>query len=284
MDKHILTSAEISLEELTKMVESNIYGRIHLVDEAGKGKDPSYSPEKMLEIKKAILKYIENAPKKDPANPKSELEIFTYIYTKMAHTVKYDEFAVTLCDLTGYDREQSEERRAEAEGYEGAMLHGRALCSGYSDTLSALLSECGIKSRVMSGGPKNRGEAEKLGTASHAWNQVYLDGKWYNCDITNDADFILEGLVAPFFLKSNSDFKPPNGITRYEKYPLKYQTPENATESISAEEQRELIEKFEPGIIQELTPKEPEKVTKKPGFLNTLKAIFAAKSVEKGAE
>ena len=207
----------------------------------------------------------------------------------MAHTVKFDESAASYCHLTGYDKEMTEHYIEEASNLEGAMLHGSAICAGYSETLRNLLAEVGIEAKVISGGQEHRGDP---GNGSHAWNQVKLDDVWYHCDITNDADYILEGLAAPHFLKSTED------CTRVKKYPPKTGvTLEETGESISEEEQYKLIEEARETVVAELETRraekaklaakraEEEKRSKRPKFVNAIcDMLDKLKGKERGAE
>ena len=102
------------------------------------------------------------------------------------------------------------------------------------------MAEVGIKAKVISGGTKTRGEAINS-YGSHAWNQVCLDGVYYNCDLTNDADFILECAKLPHFLKSNEELGEGEK-NRFFRYPPKYpDMVEEAKESVSDEFQEQLI-------------------------------------------
>ena len=59
----------------------------------------------------------------------------------------------------------------------GAVLKGKAVCEGYSKFLQQLLSLINIDSIIVQGG----GAKEDGG---HVWNQVLVDGIWYNADVT----------------------------------------------------------------------------------------------------
>lgn len=50
----------------------------------------------------------------------------------------------------------------------GVLVNGKALCDGYTKAIALLLNEFGIKNGVM--------VSRK---ANHAWNVVYIGGKWY---------------------------------------------------------------------------------------------------------
>ena len=273
----IKSTAELSVEDIEKMISEGTEREISIKhDESSYNSYNTYSVSKFLEIKKAIVKYLEGLPEIPENDPDREKKIFTYIYTKMAHTIKYDDHAA---DAVGDRHPQAEILVDKASGLEGAMLDGWSICSGYSETLRNLLAECGIESIVVSGGAKNYGDRKPGFEGNHSWNQVFLDGTWYHCDITNDADFIKEGLEAIHFLKSDAD------CTRLKKYPPK--EPEKfktCPESISSEKQLELISEARPKVLEELAPKEkPE--TKKPGFFESiLKKLHLIKSSQKGAE
>lgn len=61
----------------------------------------------------------------------------------------------------------------------GAMEDGVAVCAGYAKMFVCLAGEAGLESIYVVG----------YASGSHAWNQVKVDGKWYNIDVTwNDPD------------------------------------------------------------------------------------------------
>jgi len=75
------------------------------------------------------------------------------------------------------------------------VLHNkRSVCSGYANLWAALLRSAGIPCRVVSGvglGLSTNGEwnfqnLEK--TTNHAWNEIYVSGKWIIMDATWDSD------------------------------------------------------------------------------------------------
>lgn len=60
---------------------------------------------------------------------------------------------------------------------DGPVIHGEALCEGYSKTFAYLCQSIGIPC-VCVHGHGNGGD--------HMWNMVQLDGKWYHIDVTWD--------------------------------------------------------------------------------------------------
>ncbi|MCR5225743.1 MAG: hypothetical protein K6E27_00825 [Eubacterium sp.] len=85
----------------------------------------------------------------------------------------------------------------------GALVNGKAVCSGYSRATALLLNLCDIDVKLISGDANNDNAADSTnpdGTGSteaiiapdgsvvegHMWNQVKIDGIWYNLDTTWD--------------------------------------------------------------------------------------------------
>ena len=61
----------------------------------------------------------------------------------------------------------------------GVFVHGKAVCQGYTDAYSALLSMVGIENARVCSVPMN-----------HTWSFVKIDGKWYHSDVTwNDCSW-----------------------------------------------------------------------------------------------
>lgn len=239
MKKYIIkNTSEISLEELKKLKEERVWD-ITIKDPETTPDESSYRLDTLIQIKEKINEYISGIPDIPKTDPNREKKIFTYLYMKMAQNIIYDERASRACNLVGYERDFADNLITAAGNLEGGLLNGTALCGGYSEILRNLLAEVGIKAKVISGGAKTLAEASKYG--SHAWSQVCLDGVYYNCDLTNDADFLLECAKPPYFLKSNEDMGEGEK-NRYFRFPPKFpDMVENATESISDELQEQLI-------------------------------------------
>ena len=76
------------------------------------------------------------------------------------------------------------------------------MCRGYAVVLKKLLNELGVESRILSG----TGVLENGERGGHAWNQVKIDGKWYNLDLTWDAYNIKKGSQLEYFLMDDETF------------------------------------------------------------------------------
>lgn len=198
-----------------------------------------------------------------------ELKVFTYVYVKLATLLEYDDYAseVASLHLGGYDRERAYDNIIYPASSIIALARGKALCGGFAAILSTVLDRCGIKNIVVK---KNQ---------IHTWNQVCIDGKWYNCDLTNDYDLIVEGLKCNHFLVSNKD------STDCQKYGIDTDFYE-CEETISLEKQEQLINEAR-SYIKTLEAKksqtlEVEPNDNKPNFINKIKLLFSNKKKNGG--
>lgn len=118
--------------------------------------------EKVSEIIKEIIKpgmtYIER-----------EIAINNYL----CDNVEYDNDAAQQLLKYGY---VEDEHRDSFNAY-GALIKGIAVCEGYAEAFKLLCDKAQITSIVVTG---------KLDDVGHAWNRVYISGKWYDVDVTNN--------------------------------------------------------------------------------------------------
>jgi hypothetical protein len=93
-----------------------------------------------------------------------------------------------LVDDISYDSEAAAEENdtAEAFGIYGALVGKKAVCTGYARAAKLLLNRVGIESRLVTGMSKNSG---------HMWNQVKINGQWYNLDVTWDDSVTDDGVL-----------------------------------------------------------------------------------------
>ena len=271
------STAGISIETINDLIAENCVYEITIQDEKNYPQGNTYDIFVLLSIKRQMEKFLKGCPYKDFRNPNTEKEIFAYIYTKLAYWASYDDLAR---DVNSYKPEfktlYASDYLQSASNLEGVMIGKSGLCSGFAETLRNLLAERGIESKFVSGWKKEeKGSGDSVG---HAWNQVKLDGQWYNCDITCDRKFITQGLIAPKFLKSNSEF------SNYYKYPERISANiEKTGSSVSAQIQGNLISKFHSQIIEELSPKDDDKKKKRKGFLKSIsEKLKSLKGSEKG--
>lgn len=275
----IKTTADISIEFLNDMIAENRIFDITIQDSVNYPVGKKYDVIEMLNIKREIQKFLEGCPERDPNNPNSEKEIFTYIYTKLAYLVEYDDLARDIkTDASKSFLMYSMDYLQDSAGLKGAMCKRYALCSGFAEALRNLLAEKGIEAKYMSG--RKKVVNNSLDEKGHAWNQVRLDGVWYNCDVTFDRSYIISGNEngAPCFLKSNYEF------ANYSKYPVDLSPKiEGATKSVSLEEQSQLINFYREVILAEIY-KATLEGKKKPGIIRTLLKKLGFKKQVEGEE
>lgn len=157
-----------------------------------------YDSEKYKLCRKKIDEYLSEIDWQIIENdPNREKIIFGAIIKKLAQNVSYDE-----------ESNGKIEKIHSTANMEGALLENNCVCSGYAETVRNILACCGIEAIFISGKAKDGG--------AHAWNKVKLDGVWYNFDLTNARDIIVEninlnfqprGIRIPYFLESDDEFK-----------------------------------------------------------------------------
>ncbi len=62
-----------------------------------------------------------------------------------------------------------------------AFKYRTAVCQGYAEAFELMASRAGLEAHIVTGEANNGS-----GFEGHAWNQVKIDGKWYNVDCTWD--------------------------------------------------------------------------------------------------
>ena len=99
------------------------------------------------------------------------------------------------------------------------LKKGEANCSGYALAFQMMMDACGIK-------------CEYVSNSAHAWNEVWLDGKSYNIDLTWD-DNKLENVDYDYFLKCDADFPNHSGAnaTALISYDVGYLTADSLSSS-----------------------------------------------------
>ena len=99
-----------------------------------------------------------------------------------------------------YDEEGIENTKIENQNLIGPLFHHKAVCEGYSKLFKQVLSLLEIESIIVSGG----GTKEDGG---HVWNQVKIENKWYNADVTAQNYSICNNENCNMFLVSNKKCK-----------------------------------------------------------------------------
>ena len=149
-----------------------------------------YDVETYKRIDQELDELLEGVDKDAP-----ELDRFLEVYKRIGNKVSYDHERkeVNISDngtlfMGGLP---------EIHNLEAGLFEGLSVCEGYSKILHQALDKVGVESKFIVG----QGADE-----AHAWNQVKIDGKWYNTDLTWDADNIKHGRDLDYCLQNDEDF------------------------------------------------------------------------------
>lgn len=74
-------------------------------------------------------------------------------------------------------------------GSEGALVQGETVCQGYSRAFMLGMAKLGTPCKMVD-------------SDNHAWNRVYINGSWYNVDVTWDDS----GSIDEYFMESDYYF------------------------------------------------------------------------------
>lgn len=117
---------------------------------------------------------IETMTKSIERKTEEVLEIIEETDTDYEKELKIHDF---LCDSVVYPSDFDE---SYYYNIYGALVMKKSVCEGYARTMQYLCTKIGIECVLVTGSSKNEG---------HMWNQIKLDGNWYNLDLTwDDAD------------------------------------------------------------------------------------------------
>jgi len=88
-----------------------------------------------------------------------------------------------ICTNIEYDHDNYLNGTIPVSSYRthGAITTGKAVCQGYAELFEDFMDALGIDCIIVSGRADNGKVVD-----GHAWNQVKVDGKWYNIDVTWD--------------------------------------------------------------------------------------------------
>lgn len=123
-------------------------------------------------------------------NEESEIKRFLRAYYIVGKNIMY-----------AFNEDGESDRSYKSHSLIGAIMDRKATCEGYAETLSQLLNLLKIKNKCVTGVNKFDKKDKR-----HIWNQVQINGVWYNCDITNDSVNIQERRKPELCLLSDKDY------------------------------------------------------------------------------
>lgn len=137
--------------------------------------DPDRLKKAKEKFNRTVDKIIDGAPKNA-----TDYELELYVNDYLVNNCVYDKEAAESEKLIGH----------ENDAY-GALVEKKAVCEGYSRAFQLLCNRLGIDCINISGTADGE---------SHAWNNVKLDGEWYEVDVTwNDTDGDTEFPIYDYF-------------------------------------------------------------------------------------
>ena len=152
--------------------------------------------------------------KRDIKNNKiqSDIEKVFVVYNYIFKNISYDYEYLNLdkkSKKVGFDNLTVLEQRKifRTQTLEGIFTK-KTVCTGFSYIFKMLLEYIDIESNICIGYFKIGKEKE----VAHAWNQVKIDGKWYNIDTSygiehyNEYVRIEEGKIPKYFLLSDEEY------------------------------------------------------------------------------
>ncbi len=161
-----------------------------------------------------ILKKIEYLTKVATSNFIRKEEQIIFIANQISEYVTYD-----------FENEKkSEEEYLKLSSLQGCLEDRNTVCAGIAFAFERCMTEMGIKNILILGYSGKKDNPSGIDN-NHVWNKVYIDGKWYNVDITNilknpNTTLSKEERVNIFILSSDKSLsKVGNVITDYSNIP-----------------------------------------------------------------
>lgn len=181
-------------------IDGETYSRVYCMLEKQEGRffylgSSYYTADKLREAQIVYRDEIEKADEKISELSEAEQDVINYVDkydTDYEKVMAINDYIVKNCKyVSGADVEYS------PTAY-GCLVEKEANCEGYAKAFGMIASDVGVESQLITG-ITDKGE-------NHAWNQVKVDGEWYNIDVTwadtDDGDEVRRA----YFLCDDKDF------------------------------------------------------------------------------
>ena len=142
---------------------------------------------------KDILEAMERIKASIPENA-GDLEKFLTVYKNIGMYAHYDRSG----NLSSEEYVEGNEKVTRS--LKGALVKGKAVCRGYALALKYCVKFVDVEARDISG--YAYGDPDK----GHSWNQVKIEDKWYNTDLTWDYRYVGKEVELKNCLKSDVEF------------------------------------------------------------------------------
>lgn len=145
----------------------------------------------------AALKAIVKLSKEMKLAGMDKLEMIKTVHDYLINNTRYS-------DPLGYDLLGNAVYADATHTPYGLLNDHVAVCDGYAQSFMIFMLVNDVECETITGVASDKGNTE-----SHAWNQVLLDGKWYNIDVTWDDPVTSDGkdvLKYTYFLADDAEF------------------------------------------------------------------------------
>lgn len=163
----------------------------------------------------------------------TDIERLRAIYVWIAQNIAADENLVHKNDkmtrkLAKHPQELAQWQRTHKREILRRLLNDKVtVCTGYAHLLKAMAEQAGIPCKVVNGiGLSDKKVIKNPADPNHSWNMVFLNNKWYYCDVTwstgysdpstlefyfdyDDSYFLMEPAV---FNKTHLTIESPNDL------------------------------------------------------------------------
>ena len=194
---YIQKPGEIGYEELKKFKNNfNMYAVVvnNLMTKHGKFKPHMINYNLYLEYSKKLWDIVSNIDYEECYNSNNpQINVFCKLLKEIVNNVQRGDADESYTEKLSKNLQKFERIPDEIIG----LVSGECVCRGMSGIIRDACALIGIKTKVI------KGERDIDG---HAWNQVKLNGNWYNVDLTWDHANIKKNMTPYFILKSNKEF------------------------------------------------------------------------------
>ena len=220
--------SELSKDELIRLQEQYHCRHIMLEDQCLGIKDNApYTVQEYLLCQERIDELIKNVIVPPEGTKNREKIIWGQVVKILADNIKYNQqYARDYSLLNNQIKEMQEKYSKEelqnndeyhslqekqknmvdSKNYNmvGGLLYGECTCSGFTEIVRNVFSRFGIEVANAKGIRENV-------SIGHAWNQIKLDGEWFNMDIVSEREAIIDQMdyeinLCGYLLMSDDDF------------------------------------------------------------------------------
>lgn len=204
-DLNVVSQDQVLLSTVNNFVSpfnsyEKIYFKISSYGEINIDVDKLYTDDEIVEVNKKISEF-------ESSNIKANMSVRDKIKAFHDYLINNSVYDKARADAIEKGTDSGGEYSHKATG---PLLHGIALCSGYSDAMKVYLDKLGVPNY-------------KISNNNHIWNLVYIDGKWLHLDLTWDDPVTSDGsniLLDKFFLITNDELQKIDNTGH--KFDIKY--------------------------------------------------------------